>query len=265
MTQPENQPKHIVLIGAGIMSATLGVLLKELNPHYHISIYERLDQIAAESSDAWNNAGTGHSAFCELNYTPETESGSIDIKKAVKIPVSAVGYLDPEAADKVLKDGKADLVCFGRRLMADPEMPLKLAAGLPLCTVGQRVVDGCKLLGSHEHGVDIGGFQATVVAALEEIAYEYQKYSVQRLADRDVTDAELQRLLTRDNIDLDAVRAKVREAEAITTDVKIRMIEAVLKAVTTLTHEQHLKVMILIQELQPPKERAPSGRISEYE
>lgn len=102
-------------------------------------------------------------------------------------------------------------------------------------------------------------------AALEEIAYGYQKYNVQRLADRDVTDAELQRLLTRDNIDLDAVRAKVREAEAITTDVKIRMIEAVLKAVTTLTHEQHLKVMILIQELQPPKERAPSGRISEYE
>lgn len=56
---------------------------------------------------------------------PETYA----IKKAVKIPVSAVGYLDPEAADKVLKDGKADLVCFGRRLMADPEMPLKLAAG----------------------------------------------------------------------------------------------------------------------------------------
>ena len=100
-------------------------------------------------------------------------------------------------------------------------------------------------------------------AALEEIAYEYQKYSVQRLADRDVADAELQRLLTRDNIDLDAVRAKVREAEAITTDVKIRMIEAVLKAVTTLTHEQHLKAITLIQELQTPKERPPAGRISE--
>lgn len=56
---------------------------------------------------------------------PETEA----IKKAVKIPVSAVGYLDPKAAEKVLKDGKADLICFGRRLMADPELPLKLAAG----------------------------------------------------------------------------------------------------------------------------------------
>ena len=61
----------VVLIGAGIMSATLGMLLKELQPDVTISIFERLDEVAAESSDAWNNAGTGHSAFCELNYTPE--------------------------------------------------------------------------------------------------------------------------------------------------------------------------------------------------
>ncbi len=75
----------VVLIGAGIMSATLGVLLKELQPDLKIEIFERLDKVAAESSDAWNNAGTGHSALCELNYTPESEDGSIDIKKAVKI------------------------------------------------------------------------------------------------------------------------------------------------------------------------------------
>lgn len=55
--------KNITLIGAGIMSATLGILLKELNPNYTITIYERLGEVAAESSDAWNNAGTGHSAF----------------------------------------------------------------------------------------------------------------------------------------------------------------------------------------------------------
>lgn len=61
----------VVLIGAGIMSATLGVLLKQLNPSFSITIFERLDKPALESSDAWNNAGTGHSAFCELNYTPE--------------------------------------------------------------------------------------------------------------------------------------------------------------------------------------------------
>ena len=75
----------VVLIGAGIMSATLGVLLKALNPGLTIAVYERLDAVAAESSDAWNNAGTGHSAFCELNYTPERPDGSIDISKADKI------------------------------------------------------------------------------------------------------------------------------------------------------------------------------------
>jgi malate dehydrogenase (quinone) len=77
--------QHITLIGAGIMSATLGILLKELNPNFNISIYERLPRVAGESSDAWNNAGTGHSAFCELNYTSEKEDGSIDISKAIKI------------------------------------------------------------------------------------------------------------------------------------------------------------------------------------
>jgi malate dehydrogenase (quinone) len=75
----------IVLIGAGIMSATLGVLLKHLDPSLTIAVYERLDAVAAESSDAWNNAGTGHSAFCELNYTPQLPDGSIDITKADKI------------------------------------------------------------------------------------------------------------------------------------------------------------------------------------
>lgn len=75
----------VVLIGAGIMSATLGMLLKELEPGLTIAIFERLDVAAAESSDAWNNAGTGHSAFCELNYTPQKQDGSVDIKKAVNI------------------------------------------------------------------------------------------------------------------------------------------------------------------------------------
>ncbi len=78
----------IVLIGAGIMSATLGVLLKKLNPAFTISIFERLDRVTAESSDAWNNAGTGHSAFCELNYTPQKQDGSIEISKAIKIAES---------------------------------------------------------------------------------------------------------------------------------------------------------------------------------
>ncbi|MBX2953543.1 MAG: malate:quinone oxidoreductase [Leadbetterella sp.] len=75
----------VVLIGAGIMSSTLASILKELNPDISIYILERLDAPAAESSDAWNNAGTGHSALCELNYTPEREDGSVDCSKAVKI------------------------------------------------------------------------------------------------------------------------------------------------------------------------------------
>jgi malate dehydrogenase (quinone) len=70
------------------MSATLGLILKELQPDIKIEIYERLDIAAAESSDAWNNAGTGHSAFCELNYTPESADGTIDPKKAISIAES---------------------------------------------------------------------------------------------------------------------------------------------------------------------------------
>jgi malate dehydrogenase (quinone) len=83
----QNGP-DVVLIGAGIMSATLGVLLKELQPDLTIDIYERLDSAAAESSDAWNNAGTGHSAFCELNYTPERKDGTVEVVKAIKIAES---------------------------------------------------------------------------------------------------------------------------------------------------------------------------------
>ena len=84
-SNPDKPVADVILIGAGIMSATLGVLLKALDPSLTISVFERLDAVAAESSDAWNNAGTGHSAFCELNYTPERPDGSIDISKADKI------------------------------------------------------------------------------------------------------------------------------------------------------------------------------------
>ncbi len=82
---PAKPVSDVIVIGAGIMSATLAVLLKSLDPTLTIAGYERLNAVAAESSDAWNNAGTGHSAFCELNYTPERADGSIDISKADKI------------------------------------------------------------------------------------------------------------------------------------------------------------------------------------
>ncbi len=75
----------VVLIGGGIMSATLGTLLQQLEPDWSIHVYERLDDVAQESSNPWNNAGTGHAALCELNYTPERPDGTIDVTKAVKI------------------------------------------------------------------------------------------------------------------------------------------------------------------------------------
>jgi malate dehydrogenase (quinone) len=81
----DSQNYDVILIGAGIMSATLGVLLKNLQPDLKILIIERLDRVAGESSEAWNNAGTGHSALCELNYTPEKEEGGVDVSKALKI------------------------------------------------------------------------------------------------------------------------------------------------------------------------------------
>ncbi|WP_209325579.1 malate dehydrogenase (quinone) [Brevibacterium renqingii] len=75
----------VVLIGGGIMSATLGAMLTELQPDWDIRVYEKLDYVATESSDPWNNAGTGHAALCELNYTPEDSNGHIDLKKASQI------------------------------------------------------------------------------------------------------------------------------------------------------------------------------------
>ena len=88
MKKHSHSETDVILIGTGIMSATLGVLLKELQPNLSILVVERLDEIAGESSDAWNNAGTGHTAFCELNYTPQKEDKSIDISKALKIASS---------------------------------------------------------------------------------------------------------------------------------------------------------------------------------
>ncbi len=75
----------VVLVGAGIMSATLGALLRLVEPNWSITLVERLDAAAAESSDPWNNAGTGHSALCELNYTPQKPDGTIDVDKAITI------------------------------------------------------------------------------------------------------------------------------------------------------------------------------------
>ena len=84
-TSPSTNRPDVLLVGAGIMSATLAVLFKELDPSLNIEIYEVLGSAAQESSNAWNNAGTGHAALCELNYTPEESDGRIDIAKALLV------------------------------------------------------------------------------------------------------------------------------------------------------------------------------------
>ncbi|KJZ46197.1 MULTISPECIES: malate dehydrogenase (quinone) [Pseudomonas] len=81
----EAKKVDVLLIGGGIMSATLGVWLNELEPGMSMEMVERLDGVAQESSNGWNNAGTGHSALAELNYTPEDENGKVSIPKAVEI------------------------------------------------------------------------------------------------------------------------------------------------------------------------------------
>ncbi|WP_020559704.1 malate dehydrogenase (quinone) [Thiofilum flexile] len=82
--------KHVdvLLVGAGAMSSTLGILLKQLDPSLTIAMIERLDDVAKESTSGWNNAGTGHAAYCELNYTPEKADGSINTTKAFDINAS---------------------------------------------------------------------------------------------------------------------------------------------------------------------------------
>jgi malate dehydrogenase (quinone) len=85
VSDPKVAKTDVVLVGAGIMSATLGALLRLLEPDWSITMIERLDGAAAESSDPWNNAGTGHSALCELNYTPQKSDGSIDTTKAITV------------------------------------------------------------------------------------------------------------------------------------------------------------------------------------
>jgi malate dehydrogenase (quinone) len=87
MGNQANPEPDVILIGAGIMSATLGVFLKELEPSLTIEMFEMLGGAGLESSDSWNNAGTGHAANCELNYTPERADGSVDISKALQINV----------------------------------------------------------------------------------------------------------------------------------------------------------------------------------
>ena len=79
------QKVDVLLVGGGVMSATLGTLLTKLDPSLNITLVERLDHVAHESTDGWNNAGTGHAGYCELNYTPEDDKGNVTIDRALTI------------------------------------------------------------------------------------------------------------------------------------------------------------------------------------
>lgn len=110
MTTPlSRNDRDVILVGAGIMSATLATFLKILEPDWTIEVFERLPGAGRESSDPWHNAGTGHSALCELNYTPQGPDGTVDITKALNVNeqfqlsrqfwahLATEGHLDPTA------------------------------------------------------------------------------------------------------------------------------------------------------------------------
>ncbi|MDP3678424.1 MAG: malate dehydrogenase (quinone) [Methylotenera sp.] len=78
----------VLLVGSGVMSATLASLLSELDNSLSMMMVERLPQVAAESTDAWNNAGTGHAGYCELNYTPMRADGVVEVDRALAINAS---------------------------------------------------------------------------------------------------------------------------------------------------------------------------------
>ena len=79
------QDVDVLLVGGGVMNATLGTLLNKLDPSLSLTMVERLDRVAHESTDGWNNAGTGHAGYCELNYTPQNAQGDVDLERALDI------------------------------------------------------------------------------------------------------------------------------------------------------------------------------------
>lgn len=210
----------IVLIGAGIMSATLGTLLQELDPTLRIRIYERLDRAAAESSDAWNNAGTGHSGFCELNYTPMLPDGTVDTQKAETVAeafeisrqfwASLVreGAISPSFIRSVphcaFVWGPENVQFLRARFAAMKQRPLfaemqytedraTLAQWMPLVMEdrdpAELVAATCMPIGTD---VDFGTLTRTLITRMEargaEVFYNYEVRDLHRFKNRDMPD-----------------------------------------------------------------------------
>lgn len=140
---PDRTDYDLILVGGGIMSATLAVLLKRANPNFKLIVLERLDSVAMESSNAWNNAGTGHAALCELNYMPDDPKGGIpSAEKAISInqqfqesrefwsALVEIGVMkDPESfihsvPHMTFVRGKKDVDYLARRFQALKDQPL---------------------------------------------------------------------------------------------------------------------------------------------
>jgi malate dehydrogenase (quinone) len=196
MTNHGNEVVDVALIGAGIMSATLGALLRKLDPTLTVAIFERLDSAAAESSDAWNNAGTGHSGFCELNYTPQGKDGSVDVSKALRIAEqfelsrqfwsALVAQGDLERSRAFVRtvphisfvwgdDDVRYLTERHRRLVQSPLFegmeltrdPARIAEWMPLVMEGERRVDplaATRMAGGTD--VDFGALTRALLASL---------------------------------------------------------------------------------------------------
>jgi malate dehydrogenase (quinone) len=207
----------IILIGAGVMSATLGSLLKELAPEWEIKVFEKLEKAGEESSNEWNNAGTGHAALCELNYTTEKEDGSVDISKAVKVneqfqvsrqfwsylvnsnlirnpqefimPIPHMSFVEGEKNVRFLKKRFKALsnnpLFQGMEYSEDPE---KLKEWIPLMMEGREVKDHIAAT-KIDSGTDVnfGALTRMLFEHLErqnvEINYKHSVEEIQRTSD----------------------------------------------------------------------------------
>ena len=207
----------VILIGAGIMSATLGTMLKELAPDWNISLFEKLDRAGEESSHEMNNAGTGHAALCELNYTSENSDGTVDIAKAVKVNEQfqlSMQFWSHLVEKKLIKDpeqfimplphmslvqGEDDVAYLKRRFEAMTENPLfegmefsddpeKLKEWIPLI-MKDRNVDEAIAATKIDTGTDVnfGALTRMLVEHLQkvdvEVNYGHQVEDIKRTSD----------------------------------------------------------------------------------
>ena len=109
-TSNKNNNYDAILVGAGIMSGTLALLLSEILPELKILIIEKLHTPGSESTGAFNNAGTGHAANCELNYTPLDDNGDLKIEKALS--TNRAFEISMSLWASLYKTGKIDIKNF---------------------------------------------------------------------------------------------------------------------------------------------------------